>query len=114
MRTKNKDKPLFIYLALAAPHTPLVPSKKFEGKSGVGAYGDFVMEIDDLVGKVDAHCKKKGMEKNTILIFSSDNGALLHQRRQRETRSQCQRRAQRRKGSSLRGRASRSLPAEMA
>ena len=74
---KNKDKPLFIYLALAAPHTPLVPSEKFAGKSHVGAYGDFVMEIDDLVGKVDAALEEECMDKNTMLIFSSDNGALF-------------------------------------
>jgi arylsulfatase A-like enzyme len=74
---KNKDKPLFIYLALAAPHTPLVPSEKFAGKSQVGAYGDFVMEIDDLVGKVNAALVESAMDKNTMLIFSSDNGALL-------------------------------------
>jgi len=74
---QNNDKPLFIYLALAAPHTPLVPSEKFAGKSEVGAYGDFVMEIDDLVGKVNAALEVEEMDKNTILIFSSDNGALL-------------------------------------
>jgi len=74
---QNKDKPLFIYLALAAPHTPLVPSEKFAGKSGVGAYGDFVMEIDDLVGEVNAALEEEGMDKNTILIFSSDNGAFF-------------------------------------
>ena len=74
---QNKDKPLFIYLALAAPHTPLVPSEKFAGKSEIGAYGDFVMEIDDLVGKVNAALEEEGMDKNTMLIFSSDNGALL-------------------------------------
>lgn len=73
---KDKDKPLFVYLALTAPHTPWVPAKEFEGKSGAGLYGDFVMEIDDLVGKVNAALVKNGMEKDTILIFSSDNGAL--------------------------------------
>jgi arylsulfatase A-like enzyme len=74
---KNKDQPLFIYLALAAPHTPLVPSETFAGKSQVGAYGDFVMEIDDLVGQVDAALEEEGMDRNTMLIFSSDNGALF-------------------------------------
>jgi arylsulfatase A-like enzyme len=74
---QNKDKSLFIYLALAAPHTPLVPSKEFAGKSELGAYGDFVMEIDDLVGKLNAALEEEGMDKNTILIFSSDNGAFL-------------------------------------
>ena len=74
---QNKDKPLFIYFALTAPHTPLVPSEKFVGKSEVGVYGDFIMEIDDLVGKVNAALVEEGMDRNTILIFSSDNGALL-------------------------------------
>lgn len=81
------DKPLFLYLSLTAPHTPLVPSKAFVDKSKIGPYGDFILEIDDLVGKVDAALKEADMDKNTILIFSSDNGALAVKEADRANRT---------------------------
>jgi arylsulfatase A-like enzyme len=70
----NGDKPFFLYLALPAPHTPILPSKAFEGKSGLNAYGDFVLEVDDMVRRITEVLKKNGIEGNTILVFTSDNG----------------------------------------
>ena len=69
------QQPFFLYLALTAPHTPTSPSRKFEGKSDLGLYGDFVMETDNCAGRVLAGLKRHGIEDNTIVVASSDHGA---------------------------------------
>jgi arylsulfatase A-like enzyme len=66
--------PFFLYLSLASPHTPILPGKEYAGKSGTNAYGDFVKMTDDMVGLVLDAVKQIGIEKNTIIIFTSDNG----------------------------------------
>lgn len=66
--------PFFLHLALNSPHTPIVPGKEFAGKSGIGDYGDFVVQTDDAVGKVLDVLEKTGLAKNTLVIFTSDNG----------------------------------------
>ncbi|MDG0963753.1 MAG: arylsulfatase [Opitutales bacterium] len=71
---KNK-KPFFLYYASPIPHQPWVPMKKFRGKSGLGDYGDFVMQLDWVVGEINQALKKYGLDQNTLLIFTSDNGA---------------------------------------
>jgi arylsulfatase A-like enzyme len=71
---ENDDTPFFLYLPLTGPHTPIVPLKEFEGLSGAGRYGDFVVEIDWLVGTVLDTLDKKGITDNTIVIFTTDNG----------------------------------------
>ncbi|MFI3269352.1 MAG: arylsulfatase [Rikenellaceae bacterium] len=71
----REDDPFFIYFAANAPHAPLAPSKKFRGKSGIGRYGDFVLEVDDVVGQIVKHLKKCKIYDDTIIILSSDNGA---------------------------------------
>lgn len=68
------NQPLFLYYALASPHAPWLPEKEYAGKSAVGAYGDFVMQLDAEVGRVHAALKESGLAQNTILIFTSDNG----------------------------------------
>lgn len=68
------EKPFFIYMPLPSPHTPIVPTPKWQGKSGLGNYGDFVMMTDDVVGQVVAALDAKGISENTILIMTSDNG----------------------------------------
>jgi arylsulfatase A-like enzyme len=70
----NKNKPFFLYLPLPAPHTPILPSEKFLGKSGLNPYGDFVMEIDYMIGRINEIIKKNGIDQNTIFVFMSDNG----------------------------------------
>ncbi len=67
-------KPFFIYLPLASPHTPIVPTPEWQGKSGLGAYGDFVMQTDAAVGEILAALDKAGLADNTLVIFTSDNG----------------------------------------
>ncbi len=66
--------PFFLYMPLNSPHTPIVPSKEWQGKSGLGAYGDFVMETDWALGEVVAALEKNGIAGNTLLILTSDNG----------------------------------------
>ena len=70
----SSEKPFFLYLPLTAPHTPVLPSDEFKGKSGIGDYGDFVMMIDDMVGQVTDKLKETGRLDNTIIIFAADNG----------------------------------------
>lgn len=72
-KSKEKD-PFFLYLALNSPHTPIVPSNQWKGKSGMGDYCDFVMETDYVVGRVMEALEKNGIAENTIVFFTSDNG----------------------------------------
>lgn len=67
-------RPFFLYLALHAPHAPIVPSPEWKGRSGLGDYGDFVMQTDDTVGQVIAALDQAGMAENTLVIATSDNG----------------------------------------
>ena len=71
---KDKEQPFFLYVPLGSPHTPILPTPKWQGKSGVGKYGDFVMETDNVVGEIKKALKRIGQIENTIFIFSSDNG----------------------------------------
>ena len=66
--------PFFLYLPLTSPHTPIVPSTAWQGKSTLGSYGDFVMETDWVVGEVLAALEQAGVSGNTLIIFTSDNG----------------------------------------
>ncbi|MSU66637.1 MAG: arylsulfatase [Opitutus sp.] len=70
----RKRQPFFLYLALAAPHTPLLPTPEFEGKTHTTLYGDFVTQVDADVGQVLAALENSGRAQNTIVIFTADNG----------------------------------------
>jgi arylsulfatase A-like enzyme len=70
----NSDQPFFLYLPLGSPHTPIVPTKQWQGASGLGAYADFVMQTDHVIGSVLKRLDEQGMKHNTLVIFSSDNG----------------------------------------
>lgn len=74
---KNQEKPFFLYLAHNMPHVPLYVSDKFKGKSEQGLYGDVMMEIDWSVGEIRKKLKELGLEENTLVIFTSDNGPWL-------------------------------------
>ncbi len=67
--------PFFLYLPLTAPHAPIAPTAEFIGKSGAHRYGDFVMEVDWFVGQVLEALDATGQAKNTLVIFTSDNGS---------------------------------------
>jgi arylsulfatase A len=72
---RGKDKsPFFLYFACTGPHTPIVPSKEFQGTTAVGPYGDWVSQVDATLGKLVAALDKAGLSKNTLVIFTSDNG----------------------------------------
>ena len=73
-RAKSPDQPFFLYVPLGSPHTPIVPSKEWQGKSELGPYGDFVMQTDATVGAITDALEKNGFADNTLLIFTSDNG----------------------------------------
>ena len=73
-KTQKEDKPFFLYLPLPGPHTPWLPHSSFKDSSEAGEYGDFVKMIDFYVGNLLDHLKSLNLEKNTMVIFTSDNG----------------------------------------
>ncbi len=73
-RASNKQTPFFLYVPYGSPHTPILPSPEWIGRSGLGDYADFVMQTDDGVGQIMAALEKNGLVENTLVIFSSDNG----------------------------------------
>ncbi|GHB52617.1 arylsulfatase [Persicitalea jodogahamensis] len=70
----GRVRPFFLYFAFTSPHAPIVPTKEWQGKSGAGAYGDFMMQSDWSAGQVLEALKENGFAENTIVIFTSDNG----------------------------------------
>ncbi len=70
----RNGKPFFVYMPLNSPHTPILPTAEWQGKSGLNAYGDFVMQTDWTVGQVMAALEQNGLADNTILVMTSDNG----------------------------------------
>ncbi len=73
----HKDRPFFLYVPHSMPHVPLFVSDKFKGKSEQGMYGDVIMEIDWSVGRIMTTLKRLGLEDNTLVIYTSDNGPWL-------------------------------------
>ncbi len=70
----QKKDPFFLYLALPSPHTPILPTEEWAGKSGLNPYGDFMLLIDDYIGKLLDAIEAQKIDDNTIVIFTSDNG----------------------------------------
>ena len=71
----QNDAPFFLYVPLSAPHTPWLPEESYRGKSGAGYYGDFAVQVDDTVGDILGALDEHGMTENTLIVFTSDNGA---------------------------------------
>ena len=71
---QTQEQPFFLYLAFAAPHTPINPAPESRGKSEAGVYGDYVQQLDHCAGLVLDALEKQGLTQNTIVIFTSDNG----------------------------------------
>ena len=71
----QEKQPFFLYLPLSAPHTPWLPEEPFKGKSGAGYYGDFTVQVDHSVGEILATLDQLNLVSNTLIIFTSDNGA---------------------------------------
>lgn len=70
----GKPEPFFLYFPLTSPHYPVVPTAEFRGRSGTGDYGDFVVQSDATVGAILEALKRYGFERDTLVIFTSDNG----------------------------------------
>ncbi|MEO7653633.1 MAG: arylsulfatase [Bryobacteraceae bacterium] len=77
-RQKGAAKPFFLYMPLSSPHLPIVPNREFDGRSKAGKYGDFVVEMDEAVGAVLGALDAADVADRTLVLFSSDNGALWH------------------------------------
>ncbi len=76
IKSLDQQKPFFIYLASPAIHEPITPSAKNKGKSKIGSYGDFIMDLDDSLGSLMSYLKSTGQYDDTLIIFTSDNGAV--------------------------------------
>jgi arylsulfatase A-like enzyme len=76
---RSRSKPFFLYLPYTMPHVPLFASKEYAGGSPRGLYGDVVEEIDGSVGRILETLRKEGLAKNTLVVFTSDNGPWLIQ-----------------------------------
>jgi len=70
----NSEKPFFVYFPLNAPHTPIVPTRDWQGKSGINKYGDFTMQVDWTVGQVLKALDENNIADDTLIIFTTDNG----------------------------------------
>jgi arylsulfatase A-like enzyme len=70
----KEGQPFFLYVALTAPHTPILPTREWQGKSGLNDYGDFVMQVDATVGRVLDALDRAGVADGTLLFVASDNG----------------------------------------
>jgi arylsulfatase A-like enzyme len=71
---RNVDEPFFLYLAHTMPHVPLFASPQFDGTSEIGLYGDCIEEIDWNVGRIMESLKEQGVDENTLVVYTSDNG----------------------------------------
>ncbi len=76
---KAREQPLMLYLAYPAPHTPWLPSAEYVGKSRASMYGDFMVMVDAMIGKVLDSLDKAGMREDTLVIFTADNGPVWYE-----------------------------------
>lgn len=77
---RKDSQPMFLYLAYPAPHTPWLPDEAFRGTSAAGMYGDFAAMVDAMLGRVLNSLKEAGMEENTLVVFTSDNGPVWYEK----------------------------------
>jgi len=81
----QRDTPFFLYFPLTAPHKPTLPHRRFQGATTLGAYGDFVVQVDDTIGRVLDALDSLGIAENTIVVYTSDNGSYMYRRPEGET-----------------------------
>jgi arylsulfatase A len=74
----HSARPFFTNIAFVAPHVPIAPAAEFKGKSGLGAYGDFIQQLDWCAGEILRTLEECGVADNTLVFFTSDNGAVAH------------------------------------
>jgi arylsulfatase A-like enzyme len=87
--SEQKETPFFLYYALHQPHVPRLPGPRFAGSTGQGPRGDVIAELDDCVGHILDHLTELGIEKDTLVVFSSDNGPILDDGYLDEARERC-------------------------
>ncbi len=75
---ENKNDPLFLYFATTNIHHPFTPHPRFQGTSEAGRYGDFIHELDWIVGEVTRTLDEEGIADNTLILFTSDNGGMIN------------------------------------
>lgn len=76
--SQHQDKPFFLYFCLTEPHVPRMPATQFKGKSKLGYRGDAILQLDWTVGQIQKQLQLLGIDHNTLIIFSSDNGPVLN------------------------------------
>lgn len=76
--TENKEHPFFLYFATTNIHHPFTPAPQFKGSSQAGLYGDYIHELDWMVGEIVQSLEENGLTENTVIIFTSDNGGMLN------------------------------------
>jgi arylsulfatase A-like enzyme len=76
----RQEEPFFLYFPLSAPHKPVLPHPRFRGKSALGPYGDFVVQVDAVVGQVLGALEAAGVREDTLLVYTSDNGSFMFRR----------------------------------
>ena len=79
-RKGGDGKPFFLYLPLTSPHKPVLPHPRFRGSTKLGVYGDFIFQTDAMVGKVLSALDEGDLSKNTLILFTSDNGSFMYNR----------------------------------
>ncbi|MDH3583052.1 MAG: arylsulfatase [Phycisphaerae bacterium] len=77
-RSSQGNKPFFLYVPLTAPHKPTQPHQRFRGKTGLGEYGDFILQVDWTVGQILGALDKADVADNTLVFFTSDNGSYMY------------------------------------
>nr|WP_217175609.1 arylsulfatase [Coraliomargarita akajimensis] len=87
--SSNQEQPFFLYYALHQPHVPRIPSPRFKGATEQGPRGDVIAELDWCVGEILGHVKRLGLDEDTIIVFSSDNGPVLDDGYVDEARTKC-------------------------
>lgn len=75
---EHKDQPFFLYFSTTHIHHPFTPAERFKGTSEIGLYGDYIHELDWMVGELTAKLEEHGLTENTLIIFTSDNGGMMN------------------------------------
>lgn len=76
--SENKENPFFLYFATTNIHHPFTPAPRFKGTSQAGLYGDYIHELDWMVGEIVKSLEESGLTENTMIVFTSDNGGMLN------------------------------------
>ena len=82
--------PFFLYFPLTAPHKPALPHSRYEGRSGLGPYGDFVIQVDEVIGSILDTIDAQGITDDTVVFYTSDNGSYMYRYQDPEINGSCE------------------------